>query len=161
MTRYLTLTTVLVVFWLLLSGHYTPLFFFFAALSIVLVVTISFRMDRVDQETDPLRLSPSLVSYCFYLAKETVMSNIDMVKRIWGRKVTIAPGVAKIKATQKTRMGKVIYANSITLTPGTVTLDIDEEREEFEVHSIDVALLEDLQKGEMDRRVSSLEKQGQ
>jgi len=156
--RYLTLGTVLIVFWLLLSGHYTPLFFFFAAASIGLVVIISVRMDRVDHEIDPMSINPALFSYWFYLARETVRSNIDMVKRVWGREVSIAPGVAKIKPSQRSRMGMVMYANSITLTPGTVTLDIDEETEEFEVHSIDVALLKELEDGEMDRRISRLEK---
>ena len=158
MIRYLLLGSILLVFWLLLSGHYTPLFLFFAAVSILLVIVISVRMDRVDGESDPVPVRPGLFQYWIYLAKETVISNIDMVKRLWRRDIKIQPAVTMIKATQISRMGKVIYANSITLTPGTVTLDIDEERGEFEVHAIDASLLEDLEGGEMDRRVTGLEK---
>ncbi|MDX1695924.1 MAG: Na+/H+ antiporter subunit E [Ketobacteraceae bacterium] len=158
MKRYLTLGCALIVFWLLLSGHYTPLFMGFAAVSILLVMGVSVRMDQVDHEIDPVRLTPALVSYWIYLAWETVRSNVDMVKRVWRKEVNVAPAVARIKTSQKSRMGKVIYANSITLTPGTVTLDIDEEKQEFEVHSIDYALLRELEDGDMDRRITRLEK---
>lgn len=157
MTRYLALSAVLVVFWLLLSGHYTPLFLFFAAVSIGLVLFINFRMDRIDNGLRMVRALPALIGYCLWLAKETVLANIDMVKRVWQPKMPISPRVAKIKATQTTRIGKVIYANSITLTPGTVTLDIDEEKNEFEVHAIVHSQIDDLQKGEMDSRVKKLE----
>lgn len=158
MKRNVILGVVLLTFWMLLSGHFTPLFLVFAVLSVVLVMLISFRMDLADQLRDPIHLTPALLSYWLWLAKETVASNIDMVKRVWQRTPKIAPAVSRIKTTQTTRMGKVIYANSITLTPGTVTLDIDEEACELEVHSIDYELLKDLMGGDMDRRVSRLEK---
>ena len=156
--RYLTLGAVLVVFWLLLSGHFTPLFFFFAAASIAIVMAISIRMDHVDGETDPVPRTTSLIVYWIYLAIETIRANVDMVKRVWHPGMKVEPGVARIKVSQQTRMGKVIHANSITLTPGTVTLDIDEETNEFEIHSINHELIADLEYGEMDRRITRLEK---
>lgn len=156
--RYLVLGVVLLAFWGLLSGYFTPLFLCFGALSASLVVFISARMDRADQQRDSLHLTPAILSYWLWLAKETVTSNVDMVKRVWRRDLDIAPAVATIKTIQTTHVGKVIYANSITLTPGTVTLDVDEEAGELEVHSIDDELLQELMDGDMDRRVSKLSK---
>ncbi len=59
------------------------------------------------------------------------------------------------KASQKTVLGQVIYANSITLTPGTVSLSVDNN--EIEVHALSKEFAEGLQSGEMDRRVATLD----
>lgn len=159
MSRTINIAIILTLFWLLLSGHYVPLFFFFAFVSIALVVWLSVRMDKVDEERDSIMLSPSLIKYWLWLAWEAVRSNADMVKRVWSPSLPISPAIGSVKTSQKTRMGRVILANSITLTPGTVTLELDEEKQELKVHAIDRALIEDLQSGDMDQRVSKAEGQ--
>lgn len=84
------------------------------------------------------------------------MSNLLVVKHIWLGSHSISPTFAIITASQKTDVGKVIYANSITMTPGTVTVDV--VGEEMIVHSLIRENIETLQSGEMDRRVSEMEK---
>ena len=61
----------------------------------------------------------------------------------------------RIRASQKTDLAKVIYANSITLTPGTITLDVRDDK--FLVHALSDEAAADLDTGEMDRRVSAME----
>lgn len=145
----------LAVFWLLNSGLYTALILLIGLAAIVFVLVIAHQMDVIDHESQPLYLSPSIFTYFFWLIKEIIHSNISVVKHIWLGNKSISPALKKIKISQKTDMGKVIYANSITLVPGTVAVDLVED--EIIVHALLYKDIELLQAGEMDRRVSLLE----
>ena len=115
----------LAAFWLLNSGHYTTLILSLGGASIAFVIYISHRMDVVDHESLPLHLSwTKLPVYILWLLKEVVVSNISVVKHIWLGNNSISPTLSTIQVSQKTEIGKVIYANSITMTPGTVTVDL-------------------------------------
>ena len=145
----------LVLFWLFNSGHYTPLLLSLGLVSIVFVLIISSRMDVIDNESQPLHLSARLPGYWCWLAKEIVIANIDVVAHVWRKKSTINPVLARLKSSQSTDMGKVIYANSITLTPGTITVDLDGDI--LTVHALAHKQMEDLLDGDMDHRVTRLE----
>ena len=151
----ISLFVTLAVFWLLISGHYTILILSLGLASIVLVLFIARRMDVVDHESQPLLIPLRIPGYHLWLIKEIILANISVVKHIWLGNETISPVLTTIKASQKTDMGKVIYANSITLTPGTVTVDV--VGDEITVHALLRQNIEELQAGEMDRRVSRLE----
>jgi len=125
------------------------------AVSIVLVLYVAHRMDVVDHESQPIHLSLKLPAYYVWLVKEIILANILVVKHVWLGKKSISPVFATITARQKTEIGKVIYANSITLTPGTVTVNM--EGDQFMVHALMQESIKDLESGEMDRRVSQLE----
>jgi len=155
MRHTISLSLALVAFWLLNSGHYTSLILWLGVISIVAVVYIVHRMDVVDNESQPLGLSKKILGYYVWLAKEIILANISVVKQIWLGKDTISPTLTTIYASQKTDMGKVIYANSITLTPGTVTVDIVADR--ITIHALMRETIKGLETGEMDRRVSQLE----
>lgn len=152
-TIYLSLC--LAAFWLLNSGHNTFLMLSLGALSIVFVLFIAHRMDVVDHESQPLHLTLKLPAYYAWLTKEIILANILVVKHIWLGNKTISPTLATIQASQKTEIGKVIYANSITLTPGTVTVAIEDDQ--FIVHALVRESITELEAGEMDRRVTELE----
>jgi multicomponent Na+:H+ antiporter subunit E len=141
--------------WLLNSGYFEPLLLTLGLLSVVFVVWLSHKMDVVDEESQPIQLTARLPGYYWWLFVKIVQSNIDVVRHIWQPKLAITPGTAWVKASQNTDMGKVIYANSITLTPGTVALDLEDDR--ILVHALNRDSLEELQAGEMDRRVTALE----
>ena len=143
------------VFWLLNSGHNTALMLALGVASITFVIYIAHRMDVVDHESQPLHLTLKLPGYYAWLIKEVIHSNLLVVKHIWLGNNTISPTLATITASQKTDIGKVIYANSITLTPGTVTINV--EGDKFMVHALLRESIEDLQAGEMDCRVTQLE----
>ena len=145
----------LAAFWLANSGHYTAFMITLGAISILFVVLIARRMDVIDHEAQPLHLTLKLPKYYAWLVKEIVVANLVVVKHIWLGNKSISPTFATITSSQKTEIGKVIYANSITLTPGTVTVNI--EGDKFLVHALVRESIADLESGEMDRRVSNLE----
>ncbi len=144
--------------WLLLSGHFTGLLIGFGVASCLVVLVIARRMDVIDREAQPVHMTPRTCGYWVWLVKEIVLANIDVAKRIITPGLPIEPHLIRVKATQRDELGKVIYANSITLTPGTVTVDIDGE--EFLVHALSQEAADDLATGEMDRRVTALEGEG-
>jgi multicomponent Na+:H+ antiporter subunit E len=147
---------VLSVFWVINSGHLEPLLLGFGLISVTGVILITLRMARVDGEYEPpVLLSPRLPLYLLWLLKEIIKSNIDVVSCIWRRGPAISPTLFKVTVSQKTDLCKVLYANSITMTPGTITVDVDGD--EFEVHALTRAGAEGIKQGEMDRRVRALE----
>ena len=141
--------------WLVLSGHYTPLLLVLGILSTLLVVVLATRADLIDRETQPVLIKPSVLFYWFWLGREVIKSNIDVTRRILSPGMPISPTVFTIRATQKTELGRVMYANSITLVPGTVTMDVDEDV--YTVHALTREAADDLKSGEMNRRVCAVE----
>ena len=141
--------------WLLWSGHYTPLLISLGVLSCLLVVAISHRMRVVDAEAHPVDIAGRFLLYLPWLLWAIVKANLDVARRILDFRLPISPRLIRVKASQKSDLGQVIYANSITLTPGTVSVDL--EKGEILVHALTRECAEDLQTGEMDRRVAALE----
>lgn len=155
MKHTISLSLSLAAFWLLNSAHYSALMLSLGAISIATVLYIVHRMDVVDHESQPIHLTLKAPSYFAWLIKEIVFANILVVKHIWLSNKLITPTLMTIKASQKTDIGKVIYANSITLTPGTVTVNM--EGDLFMVHALCQESIKELEAGEMDRRVTELE----
>jgi len=155
MRHTILLSLTLAAFWLAISEYYTPLMLLLGMISIASVVYVAHRMDVVDHEAQPLHLTFKIPGYYAWLIKEIFLANLTVVKHIWLGNKSISPVFATITVSQKTDMGKVIYANSITLTPGTVTVSL--EGNKFLVHALLRESIEDLESGEMDRRVSQLE----
>jgi multicomponent Na+:H+ antiporter subunit E len=145
------LALALTTFWLLLSGMFVPLILGFGLLSVALVVWLSRRMDVIDRESYPFALVPSLFTYWLWLLAEIVKSNIDVAKRVLGRSSAVRPVVADASAKQRSDLGLVIHANSITLTPGTVSLEVGQGT--IHVHALHPDILRDLYDGDMDARV--------
>ncbi len=112
-------------------------------------------MDVVDKESQPTYLTRNIFGYYLWLIKEIIQANITVIKHIWLGQENISPTLKKIKISQKTDMGKVIYANSITLIPGTVAIDLVGNK--IIVHALLYKDIESLEAGEMDFRVSLLE----
>ncbi len=123
--RSVCLAVVLFIFWLLLSGHYTPLLLGLGVFSCILVVYIARRMDILDNESISLSLLLRFIAYSPWLLKEIWKSNLNVARIILTPSLPISPTMAGFQALQKTDLGRVIYANSITLTPGTITTDVN------------------------------------
>ena len=151
----INLTLFLFAIWLLLSGHYTLLLLIFGLLSALLIVLLAHRADLVDREIHTVLLKPSLVPYWLWLGREIIKSNIDVSRRILNPSMPISPKIFTVRAGQKTDLGRVTYGNSITLVPGTVTVDVDGDI--FTVHALTQEAAADLERGEMNRRVCDVE----
>lgn len=141
--------------WLLLSGHYTATLMTYGALSCAFVVWLSRHLDILDEEALPVQLGLRPFFYLPWLFKEIVVSNLAVMRVILDPKLPIQPRLIKVRASQKSDVAQVLYANSITLTPGTVTLDVRDG--EFLVHALTDESAEGVLSGEMDRRVAALE----
>jgi len=113
-------------------------------------------MGIVDDEGMPIHLLPRLPFYLPWIAKEVIASNLDVARRVlaFGRP-DVSPRLFDAPTTQHSDLGRVLYANSITLTPGTVSIRVHGAK--ITVHAIAEDVAEDLLKGEMDRRVTRLE----
>ncbi|WP_414729848.1 Na+/H+ antiporter subunit E [Zhongshania aliphaticivorans] len=156
MKHTVSISALLATIWLANSGHYTGLLLSFGAVSVALVVWVCHRMDVVDHESQPVHLTRHLPRYYSWLVAQIIISNIDVVKRIWLGSSTISPGTRRFPVKQKTDIGRVVYANSINLTPGTISVELSDT--EVLVHGLTQANLNDLDAGEMSRRVNLLEK---
>ncbi|MEC9347822.1 MAG: Na+/H+ antiporter subunit E [Pseudomonadota bacterium] len=155
--RAIGLLTVLAVTWLLLSGIYDHgLLYWLGAASCLTCVWVAHRMDVVDHEGVPLPdLGLRILPYWGWLFIEIVKANIDVIRRIARLHPDISPTLVRSPALQATDLGKVIYANSITLTPGTFTLDISEEG--MLVHAISRDGADGVLSDDMNRRCAALE----
>ncbi len=155
MVRLASLGAVLAVLWLLLSGHFEPLLLSFGVFSVVLVVIIAHRMDVVDREGLPIHLTRGALTYLPWLLWEIVRSNVMVARVILDPALPIDPVIVRFRGTQRTDLGRFIFANSITLTPGTITVTIDDEA--LEVHALKAVYVDGTEEGPMDRRVTALE----
>ncbi|WP_119458467.1 Na+/H+ antiporter subunit E [Rhodospirillaceae bacterium SYSU D60014] len=155
MIRAISLGGVLFGLWLLLSGHYDPLLIGLGISSCILVVVIAHRMDVIDREGHPIDFGFGIVTYWLWLLLEIAKSNVDVARRILDPSLPISPTLIRVKASQRTELGRVIYANSITLTPGTVSIQLTDGT--IEVHALTAEGAESLRGGEMNRRVAALE----
>lgn len=143
--------TLLGVVWLLFSGHFTPLLMALGAASVVLVVWLLRRMDRADGAPMQLRPSFGLLGYLAWLLWDVVKANIDLAWRIWDPKLPVSPVWARLDTQVETPLEKTLYANSITLTPGTLTTDVRDDH--FLIHALSQAGIDELREGEMERRI--------
>lgn len=155
MVHALGLGLALAVLWILLSGIFQPLILIFGVVSCVLVLYICRRMDVVDHEAVPLQIRFGIIGYWIWLTREIAKSNYDVAKLILHPAMPISPRVIRVKATQTTDFGRVIHANSITLTPGTVSIELEEN--EIIVHAISRDAAEGTLEGGIDRRVTAVE----
>lgn len=154
MIHAISLAAALAGLWLLLSGYFDPLLLGFGVISCALVVVISLRMDVVDREGHPIQLGPKALIYIPWLLLEIVKSNIDVARRIIHPALPISPTRVRVKASQRSELGQMIYANSITLTPGTVSMILEDGW--IDVHALTAEGAASLAEGDMDRRVSAM-----
>lgn len=154
-THTIGLGLAMLALWLLLSGHYGPLLIAFGVASCILIVIIAARLDVIDHEAVPLHLSFGYFGYLSWLGKEIAKSSWDVTRVVLDPKLPISPTMLWVPTSQKTEVGRVIYANSITLTPGTVSLEV--ESGHILVHAITKDAAAGLASGEMDARVTRIE----
>ena len=145
-------TAVLSAFWLLLSGYIQPLLLSFGVISVLLVIVLLKRMDAVDKEPKLVTSGSQLVRYVLWLLGEIWSSSTQVTKLIWGSPDKLSPTLAKIPADTVPESNQVLYANSITLTPGTLSIDLEDN--ELTVHALQESSIPELQEGGMATKIS-------
>lgn len=154
--RYLiSLAILLALLWLGISGVYKPLLFALGSVSVLFVVWMSRRMDVVGVEHNPVMYSWRLPLYWTWLVWEIAKANLAVARAALAPAEYVKPRVVRVPVRLKSPIAKVTYANSITLTPGTVTLQL--EPDWIEAHALMESTARDLESGEMERKIAWLE----
>lgn len=154
-TRYILVFLSLFLLWLILSGHLEPLILGFGVFSCALVTFLAWRMDREDHYHFPVHLSWRTPAYLFWIIGEIVKANVNVTRIILDPKLPISPIIVPFRAKMKSDFYRVIYANSITLTPGTITTGTDGEI--LRVHALTWQNVDGREEDEMAHRIQALE----
>lgn len=146
---------ILFAFWVMLSGHFTP-FLLAAGLGSSVAVFFLARRMRVLEDGFPIALGIAALTYWPWLVWESVKSAVYVSRIIVSPSLPVSPVFVRVKPSQRSALARVTYANSITLTPATVTVEADGD--EFLVHALTQASADELARGEMDRRVAAFDR---
>lgn len=144
---------VLFVFWFVITGSLRP---FDLGIGVVLSAAVATWADRFLWANEPEPLSAAawlrLPGYAAWLLKEIVVAALDVAARVLQPRPTIAP----VLHTHRVRFGsdtaRVAFANSITLTPGTITIDVTEDT--FVIHCLHESFSDGISSGDLERRVA-------
>jgi len=149
------LVAILFVFWLLLSGNYTPFLVLAGLGASIAVGALAWRMEVTDREGHPVHLTLGPIVYWPWLFKEIAKAGWQVAGIIVDPRLPISPTLVRFRPSQKTAAGLATHANSITLTPGTITVEAGYT--EFLVHALTREGAAGVVASEMDRRVSRVE----
>ena len=138
--------------WLILSGHYEAWLLLLGFASVFFVSCIASKMHISDHEGFPSHLAFKSLLYFPWLTKEIITSNFTVAKAILTNKID--PQLVSITTTQDNDLGRTILANSVTLTPGTISIDL--ENNCLEIHALLTKSASSVKNGEMDNRVSKM-----
>lgn len=158
MTKHiLRLFVTMSLFWILLSGYFKINLLVLGVLSVIVVVVFAYRMNVLQHKGQSL-FFPFLpiITYWAWLFGEIIKSNIAVAKLIINPKLPIKPLLKVVHADQDTEIGRVLYANSITLTPGTVAMNVSTDRGII-VHALHEDSIAELERGEMHDHIMALE----
>ena len=140
--------------WLLWSGMFKPLLLGLGVFSCLLTYYLTRSMGYIDDELFEVRFNLRFFRYWAWLAKEVVRSSIEVARVVLDPRLPISPRIVEVEATERHPVDQVILGNSITLTPGTIALDVQEGV--LKVHTLTQEGADELASGEIDRRIAAL-----
>ncbi len=132
-----SLSLVLALLWWVLSGYDKITLLAFGAISVVIAMILVLRMRILDRETVPFMRLHRLIPYYIWLGGEMAKASIAVVRASLKPEIDITPRLVRVPVTAKTDLARCVFANSITLTPGTVTVEIEDDA--FLVHALDTS----------------------
>lgn len=148
-------SAILFLFWMLLSGKFDAFHLTLGAICCVLVSYLFHDLLFANVRVGDMRIvAGRFIRYIPWLLLQIMLSNIHVASLVLRRKMPIDPQVVKFKTKLETDISYVALANSITLTPGTITMDIKDGV--FYVHALSRKVAEDLKAGEMEDRVAHI-----
>jgi multicomponent Na+:H+ antiporter subunit E len=148
-------TFILLAFWMLLSGKFDAFHLTLGVICSVLVSYLFHDLLFANVRIGDMRIVVArFIAYIPWLIEQIVLSNIHVASLVLRRKMPIDPQIIEFKTKLETDISNVVLANSITLTPGTITMDIKDGV--FYVHALDQKVADDLNTGEMEDRVAHI-----
>lgn len=151
-------------FWLLVSGQTDlsdPAGRYLIACGVLACAFVTYlagRQKMIDEEGHPTHLTLQFLAYIPWLFWQIVLANLDVAYRVWHPRAEISPRLVVVPFRTQTSFATVTYANSITLTPGTITIGVDMAKRQLLVHVLTDKAARWLLLGEMDDRVRKLER---
>ncbi|MEA2108886.1 MAG: Na+/H+ antiporter subunit E [Pseudomonadota bacterium] len=153
--KYIVTFLLLLPLWLLLSGHYDLFHIGIGILCCALVSLFSAGLLFTSANiTTHHIVMGRFILYIPWLIYQIILANILVAKLVLSPKLKIEPQVFSFKSKLKSDVAQTTYGNSITLTPGTITIDIKDD--EVYVHALAGNFKDDLLTGEMERRISKI-----
>lgn len=122
------LVIALAALWFALSAETSPFFVGLAALSVLLTLSLAARLRIIGRDASPYHRIFQFLLYAPWLAVQVVKANLAVIARVLGPRHAIDPALVRVPTTARTDLGRALFANSITLTPGTVTVDVEGDR---------------------------------
>jgi multicomponent Na+:H+ antiporter subunit E len=153
--RLLFLSLAMGAFWFALSGHTEPLILGCGLVSIGIVAGLTHRMGVVDREGFPFEILFRALAYSAWLGVEILQSSLSVARIILSPRMSISPRLVRVPVGLESDLGRAIYANSITATPGTVCINVWDDH--LVVHALDAKSADELSGGDMEARVRVVE----
>jgi multicomponent Na+:H+ antiporter subunit E len=151
--RWLTWAAAVFAFWLVITGSLRP---FDLAAGAVVAFGISWWTERVlwHGQRQPLsvRVWLRVPGYLLYLVKEIVVAALYVAERVFDPKLSIAPVMHTHRVRFDSDTARVAFANSITLTPGTLTVDVEDDT--FTIHCLHESFSDSISSGDLEQRVA-------
>ena len=148
-------TCALMLLWISLSGYLNALQLGLGLVSSVAVIWLTIRLKLLTFDGVRLALLPKYPLYLLWLIREIIWSNLLVARIVLSPRMPLNRQIILTKPKQRSDMATTIYANSITLTPGTVTVDITEDG--LSVHSLAKVFADSVLANEMNNRIAGLE----
>jgi multicomponent Na+:H+ antiporter subunit E len=145
----------LLLVWFLLSGFFKTNFIVLGVLSSLFVSWLAVKLDIFSDNGEHLRINLRAIGYAPWLLKEIIKSNLHVARIILDPKLPVEPQAFWIEGSQKTDIGLAIHANSLTLTPGTISLAVEDNK--LHVHAVSSVAAQGAKNGDIDRKVAGLE----
>lgn len=157
MGRFIFLVVALAALWLALSGFFhKPLLLAFGAVSSIFTAWLAKRAGVLDAHSSPGGVFPGIIGYMIWLTTEVGKANIMVMRQVLAVEPKLSPTLFTVPLPPRTDLGKVILANSITLTPGTVSIALREN--EILVHGLTEELADVEGIADMAERVVRIER---
>jgi multicomponent Na+:H+ antiporter subunit E len=148
--RIISFFLTLMGFWWLISWQSSAQLLIIGTICCLAVTILSAKLGIIDMEGHPIEKMPRFGAYMLWLLWEILLANIDVVKVVWHPRMPIQPKMFTAPNPMKSGFGSTLYANSITLTPGTVTVSID--KRDMLIHALTESSESSLLEGAMGRK---------
>ena len=155
--RLILIVLTLFAYWLLLSGEYKTWLIMSGAAGAVAVVAFGLRKGIIDAEGFPAELVPRGLLYWPWLVWQIVLSALNVTRILLDPRLPISPTMVQVEAKQRSAVGLATYANSITLTPGTISVEVGEKVRRIWVHAITRDGAKGMEDDEMNARVAKMD----
>ena len=146
--------------WIIFNGNFTlEIVLFGVVIALGMFAFICKFMDySIQRELHFYKLVPVFFQYVFLLVKEIVQANLSVCRMILSRREIVEPVIVHVHTNLKTETARVILANSITLTPGTITVSMTDD--DLLVHCLDKSLAEGKEDSAFVKLLEKMEKEG-